>query len=257
MNNPDLSVIIITKNEAANIRRCLESVRWAREIIVIDSGSSDNTVAICREYTTNVLVMDWPGFGIQKNRALEQAKMNWVLSIDADEWVDSALQQEILAVLETDKRQNGADAFYMPRRTKYLGQWVRHGDVGRDKVLRLFRRGSAEFTPNIVHESLVVKNNHRIGRLKHYLYHDSYRTVEELQERMNRYTTWTAQMRFQKGQRGSMTKAITHAFWAFIKAYILRLGFLDGRIGFVVAVSSAESSYYRYLKLLLLENSTL
>ena len=251
MTTPDLSVIIITKNEAPRIQRCLESVRWADEIIVLDSGSTDNTVAICQEFTDKVYATDWPGFGPQKNRALEKAQGRWVFSIDADEWADEALRQEIMTTIAQDA---AVDAFAIPRRTKYLGHWVYHGDVGRDKVVRLFRRGQARFSENVVHETLIVNNN-RVGQLKNHLYHDSYRTLEELQERMNTYTTLSAQMRYQNGKRSSLTKAVTHAVWAFIKAYFVRGGFLDGRIGFVVAVSSAQSSYYRYLKLLWLQQS--
>ncbi|HVV67570.1 MAG TPA: glycosyltransferase family 2 protein [Gammaproteobacteria bacterium] len=250
MATPDLSVIIITKNEAPRIRRCLESVRFASEIIVLDSGSTDNTVAICQEYTDKVYTTDWPGFGLQKNRALEKAQGQWVLAIDADEWADEALCTEIMAAISAN--DSSVNAFAIPRRTKYLGYWVYHGDVGRDKVIRLFRRGQARFSEKVVHENLVVDDN-RVGQLKHHLYHDSYRTIEELQERMNTYTTLSAQIRYQNGKRSSLTKAVTHAIWAFVKAYFVRGGFLDGRIGFIVAVSSAESSYYRYLKLLWLE----
>ena len=151
MPKSNVSVIIITKNEAEHIRRCLESVSWADEIIVLDSGSTDNTVAICQEYTDKVYVTDWPGFGPQKNRALEKAQCEWVFSIDADEWADDALRQEITAAIDAS---GPVDAFSIPRRTKYLGCWVYHGDVGRDKVTRLFRRGQIRFTENIVHESI-------------------------------------------------------------------------------------------------------
>src|SRR5262245_21980037 len=149
MMNVNISVILITKNEADCIRRCLDSVRWADEIIVLDSGSADDTVAIAREYTEKFSVTDWPGFGIQKNRALAQATGEWVLSIDADEWVSEALHEEIKNVIMNNY---ALDAYWIPRRTKYLGQWVDHGDIGRDKVIRLFKRGSAKFTDEIVHE---------------------------------------------------------------------------------------------------------
>jgi len=243
---PNISVIIITKNSADFIRRCLDSVRWAQELIILDSGSTDNTGEICREYTEHVYLTDWPGFGIQKNRALAKATGDWVFSIDSDEWVSEALQEEIL---QTIAHAPQYDAFSIPRRNQYLGTWVDHGDVGRDRVTRLFKRKCAQFTDDVVHESLVVQDG-KIGNLKHSILHISYRTVEELLERMNYYTTLSADMRFAKGKKSSLSKAISHAVWAFFKAYILRLGFLDGRIGFIVAVSSAESSYYRYLKLL-------
>ncbi len=239
-----LSVIIITKNEAQRIRHCLESVSWADEIILVDSGSVDATVAIAQEFTPKIIVTDWPGFGKQKNRALAHATGDWVFSIDADEWVDAALQQEIQAII-ADPRAMAA--YFIPRRTQYLGAWVDHGDAGQDKVIRLFKRGQAQFSEDVVHERVLV--NGAVGVLKNPLLHNSYRSIEELIERMNRYSTLSANSRWAKGQSSSLRKAIWRGVWAFIRSYILRRGFLDGRIGFVVAVSSAESSYYRHLKL--------
>lgn len=241
----NLSVIIITKNEEKMIQRCLNSVRWASEIIIVDSGSSDNTIDICKTYTSNIYITDWPGFGIQKNRALEKATGDWVLSIDADEWLSEALISEIKQTLNTTRET----IYTIPRKTQYMGEWIRHGDIGRDHVVRLFKRGVTKFTDDVVHESLITKGHH-IAKLKHFLFHDSYSSVEELLDRMNHYTTLSSNIRYQKNIHSSLTKAITFGLWAFFKSYILRLGFLDGRIGFVAAVSSAESSYYRHLKLL-------
>lgn len=246
-----LSVIIITKNEARNIKRCLDSVAWANEIIVLDSGSVDNTVEICKAYTEKVYETDWPGFGIQKNRALEKATKDWVLSIDADEWLSDELKEEIQHVIA----ENGSTTiFSMPRKSQYVGDWICHGDIGKDSVIRLFKRKCATFTDDVVHESLKT-DGHHVLKLKHFLLHAPYASIEELIDKMNKYTTLSAKMRDEKGKKSSLTKAITHAAWAFFKSYIFRAGFLDGRIGFVVAVSSAESSYYRYLKLLYLSKS--
>lgn len=244
---PSISAILIVKNEALHVRRCLASLTWVDELIVLDSGSTDDTVAICREFTEQVYVTDWPGYGPQKNRALAKARGDWIFSIDADEWVTPELQAEILQLL-TQPATQAFDAFYIPRRTQYLDRWVDYGDVGRDRVIRLFRRDKAKFTDVVVHETIEVPSN-RIGQLKNYLCHHSYRTVEELLGRMNHYTTLSAQINHQKGKKSSVPKAFAHALWAFFKAYFLRLGFMDGSIGFVVAVSSAESSYYRHLKL--------
>lgn len=243
---PTLSVIIITKNEANCLRRCLDSVSWADEIVVVDSGSEDTTLAIAREYTDKVLVKDWQGFGKQKNRALVEATGDWIFSIDADEWVEESLRLEILSQIQ--KKNSSFHAFWIPRRNRYLGHWVHYGDVGRDQVIRLFKRGSAQFTEDIVHESLRVYSG-KIGRLQEALCHESYVSIEALLDRMNWYTTLSADIRFRQGQQGSLSKAVLHGTWAFVKAYFFRLGFLDGKIGFIVAVSSAESSYYRYLKL--------
>jgi glycosyltransferase involved in cell wall biosynthesis len=242
-----LSVTIIVKNEAQHVQRCLESVTWADEIIILDSGSTDNTVEICKQYTDKVFETDWPGFGIQKNRALEKVSSDWVLSIDADEWLSDDLIKEIQQTIASPS----GNVFSIPRRTQYFGEWIYHGDVGKDRVARLFKKDTAKFTNDIVHESLDT-GSHQVGQLQYFLYHDSYNSVEALMDRMNQYTTLSAKIRYEKGKSSSLFKAITHGLWAFIKSYILRAGFLDGRIGFIVAVSSAESSYYRYLKLLYL-----
>ena len=148
-----LSIIVIVKNEESSIRECLASVAWADEIIVLDSGSSDQTVAICREYTDKVYETDWPGFGPQKNRALEYATKDWVLSIDADERISYDLQTEIKRVIQMPAR---FDAYTMPRRSNYCGRYMKHSGWWPDRVVRLFRRGKASFSDDLVHERIVV-----------------------------------------------------------------------------------------------------
>lgn len=247
-NNPiKFSVIIITKNEAMNIRPCLESVAWADEIIVVDSGSTDDTVAICKEFGAQVYVHEWPGFGPQKNRALSYAKNEWVLSIDADECVTDELRAEIDAAIN-----NAGDksAFRLPRLSSFCGRYMRHSGWYPDYVTRLFRRGTARFSDDLVHEQLVV--NGTAGTFNNHLLHNSFHNLEQLMAKMNQYSTAGAQMLQQKNKTASLKKAIAHAAWAFIRTYILRAGFLDGREGFMVAVSTAEGTYYRYVKLMLL-----
>ena len=245
---PKLSAIIITKNEAGNIRACLESVQWADEIIVVDSGSSDDTVKICegmgaRVHTTS----DWPGFGMQKNRALSHATGDWVFSIDADERVTPELQSEIESAL---KDPRGHDAFCMPRLSSFCGRYMHHSGWYPDLVTRLFRRDAARFSDDLVHESVVV--NGSTGELRQSLLHETFRDLEELLEKINSYSTAGARMLSEKNKTTSLKQAIAHAAWAFIRTYFLRAGFLDGREGFMLAVSTAESTYYRYAKLLLL-----
>lgn len=250
---PSISVIIITRNEERFIRNCLASVAWADEIIVVDSGSTDNTLAICQEFTPHIIsTQDWPGYGAQKNRALNLATREWVLALDADEWVTAELHQEILAAL-ANPAYASIDAFSLPRRNQYLGRWLYYGDVGRDRVTRLFRRGSAVFSNAIVHEAIQVPSQ-KIADLQQPLLHNTYRTVEELLERMNRYSSLSAAMRYEKGQKGGIMTGVLHGFWAFFKAYILRQGFRDGRIGFIAAVYASQSSFYRYVKLWFLDN---
>lgn len=240
---PSLSVIIITKNEGLNIRACLESVAWADEIVVVDSGSDDDTVSIAREFTPHVYVRDWPGFGAQKNRALDYATKEWVLSVDADERVTPGLREEIRAVLAT----NQAEGYKIPRHSSFCGRFINHSGWRPDYVLRLFRRDKGRFSDALVHES--VQFDGRIAKLKQSLLHYSYRDFEDVLAKLNSYSSAAAKMAARKGKRGSLSQAIVHGVWAFIRTYFLRAGFLDGREGFMLAVMNAENSYYRYIKL--------
>lgn len=242
-----LSVTVITKNEVNFIRACLDSVRWADEIIVVDSGSTDGTVEICREYTDKIMLTDWPGFGPQKNRALAMATSEWVLSLDADEQVSPELKQEILSAMSFPEDHA---AFDLPRRSSYCGRRMRHGGWWPDYVTRLFRRGSARFSDDLVHERLVVDG--RIGRLREPLIHAAFENLENVLETMDRYSTIGARMMHDRGKKATMATAVLHGFWSFFHTYVVRAGFLDGRAGFMLAVSNAEGTYYKYLKLLLL-----
>ena len=241
-----VSVIVITRDEEHVIADCLESVRWADEIVVLDCGSTDRTVEICRSFTDNVFETDWPGFGIQKNRALSHATRDWVLSLDADERVTPALAEEIQARLE----DSGANGLVIPFRSSYLGRFMRHGDWRNERHLRLFRRTAGRFSDDPVHERLIVDGE--IGSLTNPILHDSFATVDEVQNKVNRYSTAGAERRFASGNRSSLLKALSHATWTFFRGYVLKAGFLDGREGFLLAVSNAEGSYYTYLKLLYL-----
>ena len=243
-----ISVIVITKNEAASIARCLESVSWADEIIVLDSGSTDDTVSICREYTVHVHQTDWPGFGPQKNRALDRASGDWVLSLDADEWVTPALRDEIARIVA---QSQDVDAFRIPRQSSFCGRFMRHSGWWPDHVVRLFRRGGAKFSDDAVHERVVVDG--KTGTLLTPLMHETFVDLEELLAKMNNYSTLSAQAMHRGGKRSGLSKAVARAAWAFVRTYFLRGGFLDGREGFMLAVATAEGTYYRYVKLLLLQ----
>jgi glycosyltransferase involved in cell wall biosynthesis len=240
---PLISVIIITKNEAYNIEACLQSVTWADEIIVVDSGSTDETVELCRHYTNKILVTDWPGYGIQKQRALEMATGEWVLSIDADERVTPELKQEILSTIP--KTTN--NGFEIPFISEYCGKLIRFGDWWNDRQVVFFRRTKACFTSSLVHERIEVEGT--IGKLKKPIYHLAFRDLSMVLRKMNDYSTWSAEQKKLLGQKGGVWKAISHGLWAFFRGYFLRLGFLDGKEGFLLAVSNAEGTYYRYLKL--------
>lgn len=241
-----LSAILITRNEQANIAECLASVAFARECIVVDSGSTDDTVAIARAMGAHVVqTRDWPGFGPQKNRALAEATQPWVLSIDADERVTPELRDEILAVVNADAA--GPQAYEMPRRSSYCGQYMAHSGWYPDRVTRLFRRGAARFSDDVVHERVIVDG--AVRRLKSDLLHQSFPDLESVLDKLNRYSTAGAQRMHARGKRASLSGAVLHGLWAFVRTYVLQRGFLDGRMGFVLAVSNAEGTYYRYLKL--------
>lgn len=247
-----LSVIVITKDEEANIAECLASAAFAAERIVVDSGSRDRTTQLAAQAGARVVqTADWPGFGAQKNRALDLATQPWVLSLDADERVTPELRDEILALL----RGEGAahDAFSMPRRSSFCGQYMAHSGWYPDRVVRLFRRGTARFSDDLVHERLVTPGTP--GRLRGDLLHATYPDLESMLEKLNRYSSASAESMFRQGQRSSLAGALLRCWWAFVRTYVLRSGWRDGRMGLVLAVSIAEGTYYKYLKLWLLSRA--
>ncbi len=242
-----VSVIIITKNASATIRRCVASVVWADEIIVVDSGSTDDTQEICRELGAKVTVTaDWPGFGAQKNRALDAASGDWVLSIDADEWVTPELRGEIQSIMN---KTDAVPAYAIPRRSSFCGRYMKHSGWWPDYVIRLFRRDQARFSDDQAHERLVVQGT--IRKMKQPLMHEAITTMDQMLCKMNLYSSASARMLQARGRRASIWTAVFHGGWAFFRTYILRRGFLDGREGFILAVANAEGSYYRYIKLML------
>lgn len=246
-----LSVIIITKNESRNIVACLESVCFADEIIILDSGSTDQTLDLARPYTSKIYQVDWPGYGIQKNRALQKAQCDWILSIDADEIVSEGLKEQILHVLHQENPSH--DAYSIPRRSKYCSTYIRYGDWKNDRCVRLFKRLKAQFKELHVHEELAVQGT--IGFLHAFLLHNSYNNLEDVLFKLNNYSTLSATQKFERGKKATLCGAILRGIWTFVRGYFLKLGFLDGQKGFMLAVSNAESCYYRYLKLMLLVKS--
>ena len=239
-----LSVIVITKNEAHNMEACLRSVAFADQVVVLDSQSTDGTPDIAASLGAEVSqAPDWQGFGVQKNRALAMATSDWVLSIDADERVTPELQAEIKAVLAQPQHE----VYDLPRLSSYCGQYIHHSGWHPDRITRLFRKGAAAFSSDLVHERVVTA--HVPGHLTSLLLHESFTSFESVLDKANRYSTAGAQILHGRGKTGSVGKAIAHGLWAFFRTYILRLGFLDGRMGLVLAISNAEGTYYRYLKL--------
>jgi glycosyltransferase involved in cell wall biosynthesis len=240
-----LSIILITKNEAANIDACLHSVAFADEIVVVDSGSTDDTVAIARQLGARVEVTpDWPGFGPQKNRALALASHPWVLSLDADERVTPELRAEIEAVV---RGAGPASAYEIPRLTQFCGQWIHHCGWTPDHVLRLFRREAARFSDDLVHERVLVQGP--VGRLKTSLLHYSYPTPAHYWRKLEQYSQAWAQQRHAAGQRTSMARAAAAGLVAFIRSYLFRLGILDGAMGFAVCTMQAQAAFGKYFAL--------
>jgi len=241
-----ISVILITKNEARQIEDCLQSVKFADEIIIVDSSSTDQTVEIARKFTDRVLVTtDWPGFGPQKQRALEMARGPWILSIDADERVTPALAEEIKQAIQKGE----LTGYTMPRLSYVCGSPVRHGGWYPDRLLRLFKKSAGRFSNDIVHEKVLLQGP--VGILKNDLLHYSYTSFEQVIEKFNSYSSLGAEkiMNSRPDKSGGFWTAMGRALFAFVKSYFLKVGFLDGKIGFIVAVTSAETAFYKYLKL--------
>ncbi|MDD2892298.1 MAG: glycosyltransferase family 2 protein [Halothiobacillaceae bacterium] len=238
-----LSVILITRNEATNIRACLKSVDWADECIVVDSGSTDDTVAIAEQTGAKVFAHDWPGFGPQKNRALDYATGDWVFSIDADERVTPELRAE----LEQAMRKGDAEGYYCPRLSQFCGSFIHHSGWYPDYVLRLFKRGKGRFSDSLVHESVQLQG--RSAKLESPLLHYSYLNRGDVERKVAHYSDAAAKQMHAAGKRTSLLRAALSAGWAFVRTFVIRLGLLDGRAGWGIAVMNARTTWLKYRKL--------
>jgi glycosyltransferase involved in cell wall biosynthesis len=237
---PKLSVTIIAKDEGADIADALQSVAWADELIVVDAGSADDTVAIARRFTSRVVVREWPGFAAQKNYAATLATNDWILSIDADERVTPALAGEIRALLAATPAHVG---YRLPRVTWHLGRWLRSTDWYPDWQLRLYDRRAARWAGQYVHES--VEADGSVGRLRGELRHRAYRDLAEHLETIDRYTTLAARQMYEGGRRAGLREIAGHPPLAFLRNYVARRGFRDGIPGLIV---SGMNAYYVFLK---------
>lgn len=243
--NLKLSVTIITKNEEANIERCLKSVDWADEIVVVDSESTDRTVEICEAFAScKVFRLPWEGFGKTKQKAVDQAGNDWILSIDADEQVSPELREKILDILSAGPQYNG---YRIKRRSFYLGKLMRYSGWNSDYQLRLFNKKFGRFNKKTVHES--VQMSGPVGRIEEVLFHYTYPDVSAHVEKMDRYASLAAEALYKQGDKASLFEALLHAKMKFLKMYIVQLGFLDGRAGLILALNSAYGAYLKYLKL--------
>jgi glycosyltransferase involved in cell wall biosynthesis len=236
---PRVSVAVITWNEEERLRRCLESVAWADEIVVVDAGSEDKTVEIARAFTDHVVVRAWDGFGPQKNFALSRATGDWILSLDADEEVPPELAAEIRRVVAAPS----ADGYAIPRRNIFWGRWVRHGLLYPDWQMRLFRRGRGRFVERQVHEAVQVDGP--TGRLEAALVHTSYRDVADFLARTNRYTTLAADEWVRSGRGIRAADLVLRPLGRFLSMYVVHGGWLDGWRGFLLA---ALYAYYVFVR---------
>jgi glycosyltransferase involved in cell wall biosynthesis len=236
-----VSVIVIALNQEDNIVPCLETVRWADDIVVVDSGSVDRTLELARGFTDRIFTIDWPGFGAAKNYALDQARGDWVFSLDTDERVSLALRDEIIAVLRGESRFAG---YRLPRKNYFGGRWIRRLGWYPDYTLRLFRRDKGRFRERTVHEEVVVHGS--VGLLQNPLDHFSYASVSDYLARQDRYARLAAQEMLKEGRRPQAGELFWRPASHFLKLYFLRLGFLEGRLGYTLALLGSLYNFLKY-----------
>ncbi len=239
-----LSVAIITLNEERNIRPCLESVKWAAEVVVCDSGSVDRTLSVAAEYGARTFQDPWRGFSAHKNLAVTRCTQPWILVLDADERVTAALQAEIEQALEAGGPYDG---YSLARKNFFLGKWIRHGGWYPDRTIRLFRRGRGRFLPRPVHEALEVDG--RIGMLRVALEHYTYASVGDFLRRMDRYAALASEELFTKGRRTRVSDVTVRPAWTFLRMYLFQRGFLDGWRGLLLAGLYASYTLAKYASL--------
>lgn len=238
MNNK-ISATIITFNEQANIERCLKSILWVDEIVIVDSYSTDNTIEICKKYNCKIIQTEWQGFGKTKKFAVDSASHDWILSIDADEEVTEQLKIKILDLLVAPDYYG----FKIKRRSHYLGKEIKHCGWDRDYPLRLFNRQFANFNDKEVHESVIL--NGKKGRIHEPFLHYTYPTISSHINKINRYSELAA---LNGENKYSLLTSLFFGVNKFLKMYLLQKGFLDGKYGFLLCVNSAFGVYLKYIK---------
>lgn len=242
-----LSVAMMTYNEEKNLKRTLDAIaKLADEIIIVDSGSKDKTHEIAQEFGAKFFIEEWKGYGKQRNSAIEKCSSKWILNIDADEEVSPELFQIIKEVINSDETDE-KKVYEINRVSFCFGKKLKHGGWGTSYAIRLFKKGSGYFNDNTVHEEFITES--KIERIKGDLFHHSYLTLEDYFLRFNRYTTEGALEYYKQGRKSSLFQIVLNPFYKFIRMYIIRLGFLDGVEGFVIAVTSALYSMVKYFKL--------
>jgi glycosyltransferase involved in cell wall biosynthesis len=238
-----LSVAIITLNEEDRLPSCLESLSFAEEVVVVDSGSTDRTLEIARTAGCRVFEESWKGFGLQKQSAVDKCINEWVLVIDADELIPAETAKVIMEILETPQ----ADGYSFPRKNFFNSKWIRHGGWWPDRVVRLFRKTHGHISDEIVHESVIVSGP--LAEIGNPIHHQPIRNLHDMLRKVNRYSTLGAERLSAKGGRASVSLALLKGSAAFCKGYLIRCGFLDGAEGFIIAFSHSITTCFKYLKL--------
>ena len=246
-----VSAVLIVKNEGKRLQQCLESLSWATEIIILDSGSSDNTISIAEQYTEHIYVNDnWPGFGIQRQIAQSYASSEWIFAIDADEVVTPELQQSISEIIS---KNDHTKVYQVNRKNWAFGRFINHSGWNPDWVVRLYPRVSTSYSDALVHESVIVLDSLSARRLDGRLLHYTYDNLYDYSNKINGYLkSWSDQREGES--KSGIVKGLSHGFFAFFRMYILRLGFLDGRHGFVLAFLTSYTTSLKYFDLWIREH---
>lgn len=245
-NRATIAAVIITKNEQDSLRDCLESLRWVDEIIIVDSGSTDSTEAIAREYTEHFYVnAEWPGFGKQKQLAQSYATSDWILAVDADERIDETLRENILAMLENPPQNT---VYNLNELTWVFGRFLKHSGWYYRHV-RLYPNKLTQYNDNLVHESVIIPQGCQVAELDGDILHYSYQNLNHYLVKSAGYAKAWADQRQARGKKASLSQGIIHALGCFLKMYLLKRGFLDGKQGFLIAVLSAHSTFVKYADL--------
>lgn len=234
-----ISATIITLNEEVNIERCLKSLDWVNEIVIVDSGSTDHTIAICEKYNCKIIIAEWKGFGKTKKNAVDAASNDWIFSIDADEEVTNDLKNKILSILEDPK----FEGYKIKRTSYYLGARIKYCGWDRDFPVRLFNRKNGNFNDKEVHESVII--NGQKGKVNESLLHYTYPTISSHISKMNRYTDLSL---LQQKKHYSIFSAIIFGINKFFNMYFLQKGFLDGKVGFLLCLNSSYGVFLKYIK---------
>jgi glycosyltransferase involved in cell wall biosynthesis len=247
-----ISVYIIAFNEAEKVAATISSAQWADEIIVVDSWSTDGTPEIASSLGARVVQVDFKGFGDLRNQAIAACNHEWIFSLDADERCTDEAAREIRAITEDP---NALDAYWMPRRNFFMGQWIRHsGWYPNYRQPQLFKKGCMSYELKAVHEGYVLCSAGPIGHLQNAIWQFPFKNMAEVMHKANRYSSLGAER--VSGKQVSMWTALGHGLWSFVKHYLFKRGFLDGWPGFVIALGNFEGTFYRYVKALELQKGT-